>query len=169
MPFHAMTTRIASTIVLVAFALALSPARADIVAGNSAYNDGYYEAAYREWLPVAEQGNAVAQYNVALLYRYGKGRPIDHGTAADWCLKAANEGFAPAQYEMARMYEAGEGVGRSVVEAHKWYALAAVQRYEDAKKRKRKIAKTMTPEEIALAEMWQREWKKARKAESGNE
>ena len=149
-------------------ALALSPAHADVRAGISAYNDGDYDAAYREWLPFAEQGNAVAQYNVALLYRYGKGRPVDHESAADWCLKAANEGLAPAQYEMARMYEAGEGVEKSAIDAHKWYSLAAEQRFEDAKKRKKNVAKTMTPKEIALAEMWLREWKKARNAGSGN-
>ena len=64
------------------------------------------------------------------------------------------------------MYEAGEGVRQNVVEAHKWYKLAAEQRYKDAKKLKKKLAKTMTSTELAHAEMWRREWKKARKAES---
>lgn len=132
----------------------------------SAYANGDYETAYREWLPLAEQESAVAQYNVGLLYRYGKGRPVDPEVAAQWCLLAADAGLAPAQYEMAKMYEAGEGVRRNVVEAHKWYKLAAEQRYKDAKKRKKKLADTMTSTEIAHAEMWLREWKKARKAES---
>ena len=110
----------------------------------------------------------MAQYNLALIYRYGKGRPVDAEVAARWCLLAADGGFAPAQYEMARMYEAGEGVRRNVVEAHKFYKLAAEQRYKDAKKRKKKLADTMTSTEIAHAEMWLREWKKARKAESEN-
>jgi TPR repeat protein len=166
---RAVIARIASTVLVFSFAFALSPAHADIRAGISAYSEGDYETAYREWLSLAENGNPVAQYNLSLLYRHGKSRPIDLQTAASWCLKAANGGFARAQYEIAGMYEAGQGVDKNVIEAHKWYSLAAGQRYEDAKKRKKKLAKTMTPEEIALAEMWAREWKKARNAGSPNE
>ena len=160
--------RTISIFALIALAHTLSPVRADIDAGMSAYEAGDYETAYQEWLPLAEQGSPAAQYNLGLLYRYGKGCPIDLEVAADWILQAADAGFLPAQYEMAKMYEAGEGVRRSVVEAHKWYKLAAEQRYKDAKKRKKKLANTMTPTEIAHAELWLREWKKARKAESGD-
>ena len=134
-----------------------------------AYVAGDYETAYQEWLPLAEQGSPAAQFNLSLLSRYGNGRPVDSKTAAAWCLKAADAGFVPAQYEMAKIYEAGEGVRLNLVEAHKFYSLAAEQRYEDAKKRKKKLAKTMTSTQLAHAEMWLREWKKARKAESQNE
>ena len=135
----------------------------------SAYETGDYEQAYQEWLPLAEQGDPAAQFNLGLLFRYGKGRPVDAKVAAEWCLKAADVGFLPAQYEMAKMYEAGEGVRRNVVEAYKWYKLAAEQRYKDAKKLKKKLAKTMTSTELAHGEMWLREWKKARQAESEKE
>jgi TPR repeat protein len=164
-----VNARIFAIFAIIALALGLSPARADIEAGMSAYEDGDYETAYQEWLPLAEQGGPAAQFNVALLYRYGKGRPVDAEIAAEWCLKAADAGFLPAQYEMGKMYEAGEGVRRNVVEAHKWYKLAAEQRYKDAKKLKKKLAKTMTSTELAHAEMWRREWKKARKTESEGE
>jgi TPR repeat protein len=164
-----MTARIASIVVSIALALTLSPVTADVEAGMSAYENGDYETAYREWLPLAEEGSPVAQYNVGLLYRYGKGRPADPELAAQWCLLAADAAFAPAQYEMAKMYEAGEGVRRNVVEAHKWYKLAAEQRYKDAKKRKKKLADSMTSTEIAHAEMWLREWKKARKTETDSQ
>jgi hypothetical protein len=158
-----------AVIALSVFVLVANPVRADVAAGMQAYDAGDYDTAYREWMPLAEQGVPTAQYNLSLLYRYGKGVPADPKTAADWCLKAADAGFAPAQYEMAKIYETGEGVRRNVVEAYKFYKLAAGQRYKDAKKRKKKLAKTMTPTELAHAEMWLREWKKARKAESRDE
>jgi TPR repeat protein len=164
-----VTSRIAAIIAIFALTVALPPCRADTEAGMQAYEAGDYETAYQEWLPLAEQGSPVAQYNLSLLYRYGKGRPVDSRIAADWCLKAADAGFLPAQYEMARIYEAGEGVRRNPVEAHKFYSLAAQQRYKDAKKRRKQLAKTMTSTQLAHAEMWLREWKKARKAESRNE
>lgn len=164
-----MTIRIAAIIAVTALAIAPSLSRAEVEAGMAAYDAGDYETAYNEWLPLAEQGVPVAQFNLSLLYRYGKGRPVDSKTGAAWCLKAADGGFLPAQYEMAKIYEAGEGVRQNSVEAHKFYKLAAEQRYKDAKKRKKQLTKTMTSTELAHAEMWLREWKKARKAESQNE
>jgi TPR repeat protein len=165
-----VTTRIVAIIAVIALTSSLTPPScADVESGMSAYDAGDYEAAYNDWLPLAEQGSPVAQFNLSLLYRYGKGRPVDSKAAAAWCLKAADAGFVPAQYEMAKIYEAGQGVRLNLVEAHKFYSLAAEQRYEDAKKRKKKLAKTMTSTQLAHAEMWLREWKKARKAESQNE
>jgi TPR repeat protein len=161
-----VTTRIAACIAVIVLAVVLPLSRADVETGMVAYDAGDYETAYQAWLPLAEQGSPAAQFNLSLLYRYGKGRPVDSETAAEWCLKAADAGFVPAQYEMAKIYEAGEGVRRNPVEAHKFYSLAASQRYEDAKKRKKQLAKTMTSTQLAHAEMWLREWKKARKAES---
>ncbi len=45
--------------------------------GLAAAKRGDYAAALREWLPLAEQGNAAAQYNVGLMYGLGKGVPQD--------------------------------------------------------------------------------------------
>jgi hypothetical protein len=59
------------------------------------------------------------------------------------------------------MYESGSGVEQDLVQARKWFKLAGKQKYEDARKRKRKLAERMTPEEIALGDMWAREWEEA--------
>jgi len=148
---------------LVALALAL-PAIADFQAGMDAYRAGDYETAYREWMALAEQGSAVAEFNLGLMFEQGKGRPVDLAVAAEWYLRAADGGFLRAQFAIAEMYEAGRGVERDVVEAYKWFKLAAEQRYEGARKRRKKLANTMTSTEIALGEMWAREWKRVRKA-----
>ena len=41
---------------------------ADFRAGVEAYQRGDYATAYKEWLPLAEQGYAGAQFNLGLMY-----------------------------------------------------------------------------------------------------
>jgi len=139
----------------------VSPCFADVPAGNAAYAAGDYDAAYQEWLESAEAGSAQAQFNLGLLFEHGKGREIDLAQAATWYLQSADGGFVRAQYAVARMYESGSGVERDFVQARKWYKLSGKQKYQDARKRKRRLADKMTPEEIALGDMWAREWEEA--------
>ena len=46
---------------------------ADLQKGLDAFNRGDYQAALREWGPLAEQGNPDAQYNLDFLYAEGRG------------------------------------------------------------------------------------------------
>jgi hypothetical protein len=63
------------------------------------------------WLPVAQQGNAEAQYYVARIYANGmSGVPVDYAQAADWYGRAAKQKFAPAMQELGYLYESGLGV-----------------------------------------------------------
>jgi hypothetical protein len=41
--------------------------------GRAAYNSGDYATALRLWLPLAEQGDAIVQFNLGLLYYWGHG------------------------------------------------------------------------------------------------
>jgi TPR repeat protein len=142
-------------------------ASADLEAGLAAYRAGDYQTAYEHWLPQAEGGSTEAQFNLGLLHEHGLGRPVDLERAMKWYLRSADGGFARAQYRVAEIYESGEGVERDPVQAYKWFKLAAAQRYEDARKRRKKLADGMTSTEIALGEMWVREWKKARRSGPG--
>ena len=54
---------------------------ADLQAGLDAADRGDYATAYREWLPLAEQGLANAQYNLGVKYGNGEGVPQDDGEA----------------------------------------------------------------------------------------
>jgi TPR repeat protein len=82
-----------------------------------------------------------------------------------WWRRAAEQGFALAQGALGFMYERGEGVRRDLVQAHKWYNLAASRfelsdKYPDISFRKRDlVAAKMTPAQIAEAEKLAREWK----------
>ena len=50
-----------------------TPAFADFQKGLDAYQSGDYATALKEWEPLAEQGNADAQYNLGVMYYQGKG------------------------------------------------------------------------------------------------
>ena len=108
-----------------------APAWADFQAGTDAYQRRDYPTALKEWRPLAEQGNAVAQSNLGLLYQNGRGVPQDYVQARQWYEKAAVQGDENAQYNLSRLYVAGRGVPQDYVQARQWFKKAAVQR--DAK------------------------------------
>lgn len=100
--------------------------------GYQSYLKGDYEAAYREWLPLAELGDVEAQFNLGVLYDEGAGVEQDLAIAADWYRKAAEQGFIDAQTNLGVMYYYGQGVTRDYQEAAKWFRLAADQGDDEA-------------------------------------
>ena len=95
--------------------------------GYQSYLKGDYRAAYDEWLPLAELGDAEAQYNLGVLYDEGAGIERDLIKAAEWYRKAADRGFVDAQINLGMMYYQGQGFTRDLVEAAKWFRRAATQ------------------------------------------
>ena len=102
-------------------------ARADLDDGFRAYQRGDYATALREWRPLADQGEAAAQYNLGLMYDNGEGVREDDAEAAKWYRLAADQGYAAAQNNLGGMYARGEGVPEDYAEGAKWYRLAADQ------------------------------------------
>lgn len=76
--------------------LAASPAWADVKAGVDAWSAGDYASAIAQWRPLAERGDADAQFNLAQAYKLGRGVPADLGKAEDLYGKAAARGHAQA-------------------------------------------------------------------------
>ena len=93
----------------------------------AAYNNGDYATALQEWRPLAEQGNAGAQFNLGFMYRNGYGVPQDDTEAMSWYRLAAEQGHVGAQFNLAFMFKNGLGVPQDFAEAVKWYRLAAEQ------------------------------------------
>jgi len=81
--------------------------------------------AFRELLPLAQQGYASAQNNLGLMYAEGRGIAKDDTEAVRWYRQAAAQGNAYAYANLGQMYEQGRGVPRDLVEAQRWYAKAA--------------------------------------------
>ena len=82
----------------------------DFQKGVDAYDTGDYSLALDEFTPLAEQGDASAQYNLGEMYRRGDGVPQDFATAMKWYTLAAEQGNASAQYTLGLMYYNGDGV-----------------------------------------------------------
>jgi localization factor PodJL len=75
----------------------------------------------------AQDGDAVAQFEVARRFSEGRAIPQDLEAAADWYQRAAAQGLAPAQYALATLYEKGNGLAQDVAMAEMWYKRAADQ------------------------------------------
>ena len=103
------------------------PAWADFQAGMTAYDGEDYATALREWQPLAEQGDALAQYHVGQLYHKGRGVPQDDVQARKWCAKAAAQGQVKAQFSLGTLYFNGEGGSKDYQQALRWFQLAANQ------------------------------------------
>ena len=80
--------------------------------------------------------------------------------------KAADQGMTNAQWILGMMYEDGQGVPQDYVAAHKWYNLEASRgtasdewrTYIEARDR---VARKMTPAQLAEAQQLAREWQAA--------
>ncbi|MGH8291519.1 MAG: tetratricopeptide repeat protein [Steroidobacteraceae bacterium] len=86
-----------------------------------------YSAERKLLLPLAEQGVAVAQYNLGVIYAKGEDVPTDYAQAVRWFRKAAEQGLAPAQYAMGLAYAHGQGVPKDNAQAVHWLHLGAQQ------------------------------------------
>jgi cell division septation protein DedD len=100
--------------------LPLTAARADVLAGVTAWEAGDYARAVREWRPLAESGDADAQFNLGQAYKLGRGVTQDLPQAAQWFGRAAQQGHLQAQdnyglvlYDMNNKTEALQWLQRS--------------------------------------------------------
>ncbi len=150
--------RTATILLAVVVVLVAAPAWADFEAGKEAIDRGDYATARKELRPLAEQGNATAQFNLGAMYDFGKGVPQDDKEAVGWYRLAAEQGDASAQNNLALMYFTGRGVPKDYVQARMWVNLAAAQGHEEARKAVDILAEKMTPAQIAEAQRLAREW-----------
>ena len=68
-------------------------------------------------------------------------------------LADAARGDADACYDLGMVYSSGSsGIGIDLIEAHKWFNLAAVAGSETAKDCRRDIAEDMSAREVATAQ-----------------
>lgn len=80
---------------------------------------------FKDTLPVAEGGNADAQYAIAEMYETGDGTKKDNRKAVEWLLKAADQGHADARFKLGWMHANGGLVRQDYFLAAKYYRLAA--------------------------------------------
>ena len=76
---------------------AAAPAPSDVKAGIDRWYRGDYAGAIAQWRPLAEAGNADAQFNLGQAYKLGRGVPANAALAQSWYQKAARQGHEQAQ------------------------------------------------------------------------
>ena len=64
-------------------------------------------------------------------------------------------------FALGMNYSAGAGVAVDLIEAHKWFNIAAMRGHADAARLRREIAEQMTDAEIGRAQRAARDWLKA--------
>ena len=102
---------------------------ADFDDGMAAYKQGDYEIAYKEWEPLAEQGDAKAQYNLGEMFANGTGATQDDEQAFYWFSKAAEQGDADAQFALSYMYSNSFGAHLDYEQGIFWLTKAAEQEH----------------------------------------
>lgn len=83
------------------------------------------ENQFQAQLTKAGQGSSQAQYSVGVMYKNGRGVPVDIRKSCYWFEKAANQNDALAQLEVSRCYEMSDGLGVNLDEARKWLLVSA--------------------------------------------
>ncbi len=91
------------------------------------WQSGHFERVLQIVKPLADQGDAAAQFIMGALHESGQGVPQDFELAANWWRKAAQQGMARAQNELAVLLSDGRGVAQDAKQAVVWYRKAAEQ------------------------------------------
>jgi uncharacterized protein len=126
-----MINRTVALLILL-FGLAGPVAAAELDAAVAAARGGDYAAALRALSPLAERGDARAQFDIGFMHAYGWGVPRSAAEATNWYRKAADQGLAVAQHFLGLAYVNGEGVRPDDAEAARWFARAAAQGFSQA-------------------------------------
>jgi TPR repeat protein len=123
--------RLVVVLPLIVFVCSASCSAGDYEDGWVAYERGDYKTALALLTGAANQGNALAQTALGLVYYKGRGVAQDYGQAIIWLRKAAEQGRPAAQLLLAEMYEQGKGGPQDYAAAYRWYSRAAADGFLD--------------------------------------
>lgn len=100
----------------------------------------------------ADQGNVSAMHNLGVLFSEGvpNSQP-DYASAAQWFSTAAEYGVKDSQFNIAILYTRGLGVKQDLVEAYKWFSVAARQGDQEAIKKRDALFSQLPPEKQSVA------------------
>src|SRR3954452_6705332 len=108
---------------MLAVAIAAPLPAQSVKAGIDAWQRADYPSAITIWRPLAEAGDADAQFNLGQAYRLGRGVPLDLSVAKIWFERAARSGHVDAETTLGLLiFQNGDRVG-----GLKWLKAAADQ------------------------------------------
>jgi len=141
---------LATAILLLALTAHGPAAQADTLKeATTAFAKKQYAAAAKLFRPLAEKGNAIAQYKVAMMHKMGLGVPKSEKEARKWSRLAARQGNPQAQTLLGSLYYKASGEeSPDTVRAYMWYEVAALQGDAEAKKDLAVLTKELTPQQV---------------------
>lgn len=142
---------LATATLLFVLSASVPAARADTLKeATAAFAKKQYAAAIKLFRPLAEKGNAIAQYKVAVMHRMGLGVPKSEKEARKWSRLAARQGNPQAQTLLGSLYYKASGEeSPDVLRAYMWYEVAATQGDAEARKDLAVLTKELTPQQVA--------------------
>jgi len=105
--------------------LCSTAAVAGLKEGYDALSKKDYVTAANEYRPLAERGDAEAQYRIGRMYEFGNGYPQDKAQGIAWIRKAAAQGHVDAEQELGVVYATGDGAKQDNAQAVAWFRKAA--------------------------------------------
>ncbi|MGD8566540.1 MAG: tetratricopeptide repeat protein [Gammaproteobacteria bacterium] len=91
-----------------------------------AFKDDYvWQEKFKQQMPLAENGNVEAQYDIGTMYERGNGVAKSMEKAFEWYMKSAKQGNDKAAYKVGLSYLHGKGVSKDYDKAMEWLKKAA--------------------------------------------
>jgi len=107
----------------------------------------------------AQLGNIKAMHNLAVVSTALDRNNPDYQAAVYWFKQAASRNLADSQFNLAILYQNGVGVPQNLVEAYRWFSLAARQGDLDAARRRDLLEKKIKKTDLLLAHNMLQAWK----------
>ncbi len=118
-----------------------------------AYENGNFEIARQQLLPLVEADDPKAQTYLGAIYQIER----DYAEAVKHYTAAARQNYAPAQYNLGLMLHAGTGTEKSLFQAYGWFDLAMRQGHSKAQNQIRIMSGELTPNQSMKARDWAKE------------
>lgn len=117
--------------------------QADLQAGLGAMGRSDYAMALAELRPLADRGNAEAQFNLGQMYTYGWGVKKDLTQATQWYREAADRGHDRARVMLVNLCEQGLNAEENRPDAQKWKVMKPAELVRDGRSLCAKAAKAL--------------------------
>lgn len=116
---------------------------------------GDYAEAFCLWRPMAEAGDAQAQFSLGWMYHNGYGLAIDNDKTLVWWGRAAQQGLADASFALGMLYS--EGADADLVKAVGHYLDAVRMGHGDARHMLQNLLRHEPGKVSAIAADWDRQ------------
>ena len=131
--------------------------------GFDAYKREDFKESFKYFQLAAEQGDALAQLLLGLMYDDGKGIIQDYTEAVKWYRLSAELGNASAQSNLGLMYAEGQGVAQDYLLAYMWFDLASSNGSKNGSEGLKMMENKMSLPQIEKAKEMARSWKPNKK------